>query len=166
MTGSTLDAIGQDASDAAFPTDALEGCRDALLLFGAGFLGVNDGWWVADAGLLATVVDLDGGKLELMRAVYPPDWVFVEADAFEFARRGLGVGGFDFVSVDCFTNLAEQVLAELPLWLRLARKALIVTVTADVFAELSAIRVPEGWRVEPLMQRSRTVYWLILRRDP
>jgi len=136
----------------------IKDCASALLLFGAGFLGMNDGIHMADAGLFGCVVDIDFPKLEHMSRLYPSDWMFCQADAWDFAGRC--DTKFDVVSVDNFTGSAElPVLESLPLWCALATK--LVTVTRTTKAH--KFTIPLGW--EPsIVERSSRANWLVLER--
>ena len=151
-----LAGIRQNAGP--YPVDLLEGCETALLLFGAGFLGLNDGIHIADAGLDAFVIDIDREKLEHMVKLYPKTWTFCEADAWWFAENVNAQ--FDVVSVDNYTGDAEvPVLASLPLWCSLARKVVTVTKTRKNIQH----SIPHGW--EPsIVERSSRADWLVLER--
>lgn len=141
-----------------YPTDLLEGCGAALLLFGAGFLGMNDGIHIADAGMYAVVVDIDRHKLEAMQRIYPSDWAFIEADAWECAEHL--DSKFDVVSVDNYTGDSERpVLESLHLWCSLAIKLVTVTKTAKNLPHT----IPYGWQPS-LVQRSSRANWLVLER--
>jgi len=155
-----MDALeGLRRNAGPYPTDLLKDCASALLLFGAGFLGMNDGIHMADAGLFACVVDIDRPRLEHMAKIYPSDWMFVESDAWEFAER-CGTK-FDIVSVDNFTGDAETpVLTSLSLWCSLAVKLVTVTRTRKPID----FTIPWGW--EPsLVERSSRANWLVLERS-
>jgi len=106
-----------------YPTDRLEGCETALLLFAAGFYGRNDGAWVAEAGIRATCVDLDTEKLSEMQRYYPASWDFVYDDVFAFA---LLTGRYDLVSVDPPSALSKVCLERRSLWTRLAKRQVVL----------------------------------------
>lgn len=141
-----------------YPSNLLKGCETALLLFGAGFLGMNDGIHMVDAGISAVVVDIDESKLLKMANLYPDDWTFVKADAWWMAERLDST--FDVVSVDNFTGDSEApVLASLGLWCRLANRLVTVTKTAKNLPH----SIPYGW--EPgIVARSSRANWLVLTR--
>ncbi len=152
-----------------YPTHLLEGCERGLLLFGAAFLGLNDGIHMLDAGLACTVVDIDPVKLTEMWEAYPKEcgWTFLHDDAWEYAEKAeLAIGAgllepFDVVSVDSWTGTMEQrVNDSLPLWCSLAKK--FVTVMIGYGASFTA---PVGWTFT-ILPRSPRARWLILERDP
>lgn len=159
-----LDHVRGSAS--LFPVEKLEGCQTALLLFGAGFYGANDGIHLLDAGLRATVVDTDRERLYAMAAAYPATWTFSAMDAWEFAREAvilqiLADVRWDAVSVDSWTgDIEPRVIKDLPLWCALARK--LVTVTVGYGG--SEIVAPEGW-AHSYFPRSANARWLVLERD-
>lgn len=140
-----------------YPTDKLQGCETALLLFGAGFLGMNDAIHVADAGMHGTVVDTDREMLERMLPLYPADWVFVEGDAWWFAEH-IGAS-FDVVSVDCFTGDAElKAHQTIGRWCSMASRLVTMTKTRST-PPVSVL----GWE-SSLMRRSGRADWLVLER--
>jgi len=157
----TLEHVAQEARP--YPTEILEGpelAESGLLLFAAGFLGHNDAVHFAERGIPCSAVDVDGARLEQMRQLYPPEWEFVEADAFEFARENVARRRWDVVSVDTFTGEAmARSLELLRLWTGLAHRAVTVTVTAR-----TSYAVPLGW-TSWLYPRSTSVYWLVLERE-
>jgi hypothetical protein len=157
---SSLEAVRHDAS--VFPRDVLAGCQSALMLFCAAFHGRNDCIWVEEAGLTdVTAIDLDEGKLEQMRELYPESWRFVCADAFA-APRALATGHWDLVCVDAFGgNDADRALTMLDEWCRLARKVVVITAIGQVAHE-----APAGW-TSRFVRRSDHLggcYWLVLER--
>jgi hypothetical protein len=148
------------AAAGPYPTRLLERERSALLLFGAAYLGANDGYHIREAGMYATVVDTDDQRLAEMFEVYPATWTFVPEDAYLYAER-CESQSFDVVSVDCFTGDASALCVKLaPEWTRIARHAVTVTVApADVVGFVS----PDGWRAS-LMRRTPLASWLVLER--
>lgn len=154
----TLEEI-RDAG-AKFPHEALVGSETALLCFCAAFLGRQDAFWVADAGLKGTCVDVDQEKLDAMWAVYPEGWEFVCADAFEFAPET--DRQWDVVTLDPYTQDFTRTADNLPVWCRLARhKVLLGTGIGTV------VTPPPGWRMSEHMRRSDYdggVYWTVLER--
>jgi 16S rRNA G966 N2-methylase RsmD len=142
-----------------FPRDALDGCTSALLLFCAAKLGAYDGVRVLERGITdVTAVDKHAGYLRAMRELYPREWDFVQADAWEFTAQASRT--WDFVSVDPPTDLAEQVAEDLDLWAALAERSLIV-------GTHESLDPPEGFEVVELLRRSEHEggwHWLVLRR--
>jgi len=159
--------LAWEAQCRAFPHADIDGCHTALLLFGAGFHGWNDGWHVAHAGIHGTVVDINAERLHEMRDLYPADWKFIQNDAFVAAQRAADMGGsFDLVSVDCFTNLSDTCFREIPLWTSIARRTVLITVTSDTLAgPARGARAPEGWRPLPPLERATGVYWYRLQKE-
>lgn len=154
----TLDGIRASADGNVYPVDVLDRCSTALLLFSAAFYGRQDGVFVADAGVDATCVDVWSERLHDMAAVYPPSWEFIVDDAFGFAeateRR------WDLVSVDCPTDQFERCSALVPLWCRLARRAVVLGTGHG-----SEVSAPEGWRVTSVVRRSDFrggVFWTVV----
>lgn len=160
----TFDAISKQARP--YPTflvpgksTALPGRATALALFAAGFHGWNDAVHFARRGLPCECVDLDQRKLLEMQAIYPDDWEFTVADAWEFAEKHSGIEQWDIVSVDPFLgDAAEKAWRTLYLWVSLARQLLTLTVTSDAH-----FNVPEGWTCS-FFPRSSSVAWMVLRR--
>lgn len=145
-----------------FPFEVLEECETGLCLFAGAFYGQNDAVHFAMSGVRTTCVDTDGEKIEAMRDVYPPDWAFVEADAWtyaEAARREEMV--WDAVCVDPFRGDAmDRSMETLDLWFELAGRVLIAGTTTFPFV------VPASWGVRSAkyVERVRGTYWLVLER--
>jgi hypothetical protein len=121
-----------------YPRHVLRDAETALCAFSAAFYGTQDAYWLSEAGLRTTCVDIDQVRLDEMRSVYPPDWEFVCGDAFEtwiWSR-----GPWDIVSLDPFTSLFERCAAELPMWCSLARQAVILGCASG-----QVIEAPDGW---------------------
>lgn len=160
----TLQAVRASASPDLYPRHLLPGCESALVLFAAAWHGKQDAVWMAEAGLATTCVDTDQEKLLEMALVYPDDWQFVEADVFEYVLRT--ERQWDVVSIDCPTNLFDRCAELLPLWCRVARKAVVLGCGID-----TVIVVPEGWLTGARMHRSNFnggVCWAVLQKltDP
>lgn len=156
----TLDAVRDVAAIHRYPHEALSGCKTALVPFAAAFHGRQDAVWIADAGLRATCVDVDHEKLGAMVLAYPEGWEYVHGDAFAYAeatgRR------WDVVSVDPFTAMFDRCAKALPLWCRLARKAVVLGTGAA-----TEVAAPDGWAVVEVLQRSSFkggVFWTVLKR--
>jgi hypothetical protein len=146
-------------SGETFPRHLLEGQETGLVLFAAGFYGMHDAYWMAEAGVRATCVDIDQEKLETMRRIYPDDWTFACQDAFELAesldRR------FDVVTVDPGSNWFERVADLTELWCSLARRAAVIGAGVGT----KDMRAPEGWRVTDTRRRSNHlggVFWVVM----
>lgn len=154
----TLEHVAQQARP--YPAHLLEGCETGLCLFAAAYLGHNDAVHMAEAGMRVTCVDKDANRLYEMENLYPVNWTFRAADAWEFASEE--VETYDVVSVDTFTGDAEtRSLGSLNLWCSLATKAVTVTITT---AKTYLVRTPEGWK-SSLYPRAASVYWLVLERQ-
>lgn len=153
----------RDADDQGFPQEVLVGCESALVLFAAGFYGRQDAFWIAEAGLKATCVDVDGERLQVMRAIYPEGWEFVEVDAYEYAELSWRMHRvWDVVTADPYTNHFTVCADNIDGWCRLARRAVILGTGVD-----TSVTVPPGWRVESVWQRSTYkggVWWTVLER--
>jgi hypothetical protein len=138
----------------------------ALCLFCAEWLGRQDAYWVAKARLVGTCVDLQGGKLEQMRSLYPEGWDFVEADAYEFVDAAVKEElWWDVVTLDPWTGQFERCADLIDTWTTLARK---VVVLGHGNYRLSAPAAPEGWRLEHKIRRSDFkggVNWLVYVHD-
>lgn len=154
----TLEHVARDAG--AYPVELVEAADSALILFAAAFMGRNDAIHFATEGVRdVTLVDLDAGRLEMMRGLYRDEgWKWIAGDAWEVARELAEAGErFDVVSVDTFTGEAEEKsLGSLGLWTSLANEAVVATASSD-----SAYRVPTGWSTR-IVWRSLHVYWLVL----
>lgn len=156
----TLDDV-RDPDDARdlFPRDVLEGAEMALCLFSAAFWGRQDAYWMAEAGIKTTCVDLDGDKLREMMAVYPKDWAFRQMDAWELHPDKTPVR-YDVVSLDPFTDLFQRVADSLPQWCALALQAVILGHGTD-----TVVVPPEGWQITERIHRSTFsggVWWSVL----
>lgn len=141
-----------------YPVGVLVGCETALVLFAAAFGGRQDAYWMAEAGLTATCVDIDGDKLREMAENYPAGWEFVNADAYEFVaatdRR------WDVVSADPWTNQFAQAAEALPAMCRAASRAVILGVGAGAL-----LSPPAGWEETGRVRRSDYdggVFWAVL----
>jgi hypothetical protein len=138
-----------------YPVHLLEGCETGLLLFGAGFLGRNDGIHFLDAGLRCHVVDSDNEKLTEMESIYPDTWTFECADVFDFitytGRR------WDAVSVDPPLALMLGCMNRRHKFIALAAKVLVIgTRTWD-----DAHRDLPNWKSELEMTRNAHAKWKI-----
>lgn len=154
----TLDSIRDLEAGVSYPGSLLRGRTDALVMFAAAWLGRQDAVWVAEAGLTATCVDNDGDRLEEMRALYPDDWQFVNADVYEF---GATVDRqWDVVSLDCPSGHFDRCAEHVQLWCDLARYAVILGTGFG-----TKVDVPDGWAVTDLRKRSTYmggVWWTCL----
>lgn len=156
-----LEQIRQDG-DTSYPRELLDGCGDALLLFAAGFLGRQDGIWIADAGLTAVCVDVRASLLHEMAAVYPADWQFVCADIYQLIDRG-ELPPADLVSVDCPSGHFQRCADLLDKLCALARRYLVLGCGCD-----TEVFPPGGWTLLERRYRSPFAggtYWAILQKD-
>jgi hypothetical protein len=132
------------------------------VVFSAGFHGRQDAYWVAAAGLTATCVDIR--PADAMAAVYPADWEFVQADAYDYADEQVLRGrGFDIVSLDPPTGQFTRCGENLYLWCALARSVVVLGVGVD-----TALSLPAGWTLTDIRFRSGFrggVYWAVLERQ-
>jgi len=141
-----------------YPRHALRGLETALCLFAARWHGRQDAYWLAEAGLRTTCVDLDGDRLREMMAVYPDDWAFRQMDAWDFANTT--PVGYDVVSLDPFTFDFDRCHADLGLWCSLARHAVIMGCEID-----TEIVAPAAWQEVNRVFRSHYaegVEWVVL----
>ena len=143
-----------------------EGCETALCLFSAAWHGRQDAYWIAKYGMRATCVDLDRGRLDEMREVYPRDWAFNREDVFVWTQRHQEVGSrWDVITLDPFTNLFERCADMLPTWCELANR---VVVLGHGNYRLKEPPAPEGWSQVSRVRRSDFkggIYWLTYARD-
>ena len=142
--------------DMSFPHSVLAGCETALCVFAAGFLGRQDAFWVADAGLRATVVDSDPMMVKQMRKMYPPSWDWRIIDAYRFATDE----EWDVVTLDPWTNQFQLCADHLPAWCRMARHAVVLGTGID-----TDVVAPPGWEITDVRQRSDYdggVFWTVL----
>lgn len=149
-----------------FPRSVLHERQDALLLFGAGLLGANDGYWIAHAGMEGTVVDIDDDKLAEMSNLYPNDWAFVRSDVFEYVEENLAseLATFDIVCVDPPMAEISRSLAWLDEYTLLAHHAVLHTIElSDDGMTYATMAVPAGWKTRYVM-RNDVVGWLVLER--
>jgi hypothetical protein len=153
----TLERVRAGASPALYPRHLLVGSESALVLFAAAFHGQQDAVWMAEAGLAATCVDHDHEKLGQMVLAYPEGWEYVYGDVFEYAVRTSK--RWDVVSIDCPSNLFDRCAELMPLWCRIARKAVVVGSGRQFM-----FHQPEGWRFSDSVFRSHNygdVYWRV-----
>jgi hypothetical protein len=143
-----------------YPVHLLQPGDTALCLFAAAFLGINDVIHMARNEIQTTCVDIDGEKLNEMADLYPHDWTFDLADAWQFAEDAAETGErWDVVSVDCYTGTAtDRSLQTLDLWCSLSNRVVTATV-----ARSQTYTVPEGWQ-DSLYPRSPLADWLVLTR--
>lgn len=152
----TLAQVRRRGDKALYPTEALNGCEDALVLFAAGFLGEQDCVWIEQAGIRATCVDTDADLVAEMRRLYPASWRFVVADAYYYASET--PRQWDLVSVDCPSGTAmERCAALAPLWCKLARRAVVLGTAPG-----SVLVAPGGWAVSRTVSRSPIADWTLL----
>jgi hypothetical protein len=145
---------------AVFPSQALSECSTALCLFSAAWHGRQDAYWVSKRGLTAKCIDIDQGRLDEMRSMYPAGWTFGCTDAFLWARLvSQGPPSFDVVTLDPFTNHFDRCADMLETWCGLARNVVILGMDER---DLDA---PDGWQIVNRIQRSKYgggVYWVVL----
>jgi hypothetical protein len=152
-------AVSVHPAQSVYPSGALVGCETALVLFCAAFGGVQDCWFIAEAGLTATCVDEDAEKLAEM-GPYPDGWEFVCEDVFQFVSGS--ERQWDVVSADPFTHDFERCAAILPELCRLARHAVIIGVAPG-----TVLDPPPGWAETGRVFRSSYntgVYWATVER--
>lgn len=154
-----LTRIAEEASGKGYPYGLLAGCKNALFLFGAGFLGSNDVYWAYKLGVPSTIVDLDQSKLTQMKGLYRRDWEYVYDNAFQFARTQIK-RKWDFVSVDPSTNLIPESIENIRLWIDRANKHVVIGYMGEEIEEL-----PLGWSVTQIIPRSPEISWLVLSNE-
>lgn len=154
----TLEHVACEARP--YPTYLLENAETGLCLFSAAFMGHNDVIHFALEYVRAICVDVDAVKLAAMAELYPDEWEFVVADAWEFAAQAAENGDrWDVVSVDTFRgNATERSLRDLSVWCAIANTAVVATLEDGQTYE-----TPDGWD-DQLFRRNSEVYWLILTR--
>ena len=159
----TLQDVEYLNAGVSFPGQAMSGSRTALAVFCAAFHGRQDAYWLAQAGLRTTCVDMDGGRLDEMAAVYPDNWEFVQRDAWEFAREAAAAGRtWDVVTIDPFSNRFQEIADDLELWCSLADN--VVAFASGVGTRVEA---PDGWMVVDVRRRSSHlggIFWHVLER--
>lgn len=159
----SLKDIEDLGAGSVFPGSVLEGSETALCLFSAAWHGRQDAYWVARRGLTATCVDLDARRLEEMREIYPPDWEFVHADAFEYVReRVMYADRVDAVILDPYTVHFAACAAYLPEWCDAANNVVILGMDGR------ELEPPPGWELQLKLKRSSYkggVYWQVLGSD-
>jgi hypothetical protein len=151
----------RSTADGIYPVSVLEGCDSALVLFAAGFLGRQDGIFIADAGLDATCVDIRPALLHEMASMYPASWEFFVEDSFEYAATTQRQ--WDLVSVDCPSGMFQRCADSIETYCHLARRAVVLGTGMTTFPW-----VPGGWVLSNLLRRSSFAggtYWAVLERE-
>lgn len=154
----TFESIRDLHAGASYPGALLRGREDALVLFAAAWLGRQDAFWVAEAGLVGTCVDRDGELLAEMEWVYPSGWRFVEGDCYEFAEKT--DEQWDVVSLDCPSDQFQLCADNLQLWCDISRFAVILGTGVG-----TKVEEPDGWRITDTRKRSDFlggVWWTCL----
>lgn len=156
----TLELV-RDPDGDVYPNEVLEGLGDALVLFCAHWYGKQDAFWIAEAGLIATCVDLEEQRMRGMATLYPKGWDFVVADAYHYGKVAEANGEtWDVVSLDPWTGQFGQCIEHLPVWCALARRAVVMGTGGN-----SAVTAPPGWRIARLVHRTDYdggVFWTVL----
>jgi hypothetical protein len=138
----------------------------ALCIFCAEWLGMQDAYWVAKAGLTGTCVDRQGDKLAQMRELYPDGWEFVEADAYVYAEAAVREEmWWDVVTLDPWTGQFQRCADLIDTWTTLARQLVIL---GHGHYRLEPPKAPEGWTLVETIKRSDFkggVNWLVFARD-
>jgi len=157
----TLTHVAQEARP--YPTYLLENAETGLCLFSAAFMGHNEAIHFALEEVKTTCVDIDQEKLHAMVGLYPSDWEFVCADAWDFAEQAWVKGTkWDVVGVDTFRgNATERSLKTLELWTSIANQAVIATLED---AQVHLVEEPKGW-TSSHFRRNSEVLWLVLTRE-
>ena len=144
-----------------FPSHVLRGSATGLCVFAAEWHGRQDAFWLYEAGIRATCVDVNGRKLEEMRRIYPDGWEFVEGDAFEFQPTAK----YDVITLDPFTgDTMDRCHRELAVWCSRANNVVVMGSTAAQ----PIYRAPDGWRITETVHRSDFgggVFWTVLRPE-
>jgi hypothetical protein len=155
-----LSAVVSDETEGnIYPRHVLRGAETALCVFAGAFYGRQDAYWLAQAGLLTTCVDVE--PMDAMRRIYPSDWEFVQADAFEFVEQTGRM--WDIVSIDCPTGAFQRCADMIGEWCDLARKTVILGTGID-----TVVDSPIGWHLTHMLRRSDFkggVYWAVLERE-
>jgi hypothetical protein len=142
-----------------------EGCETALCLFSAEWLGRQDVYWLAKAGIDVTCIDLNGEKLERMEQMYPEGFKYIQGDAYDFAEMALEQRQeWDVVTLDPWTGQFDQCAKLIDTWTKLARKVVIL---GHGNYRLSAPEAPEGWKHTLTIKRSDFkggINWLVYER--
>ena len=146
-----------------FPLHVLRGAKTGLCVFAAEWHGRQDAFWLYEAGIKTTCVDIQGNKLQEMLRIYPREWAFRQMDAFEFISTTEVT--YDVVTADPFTGeTMERCHRDLLSFCRLARHAVVMGSTAAQPIH----RAPEGWRITDTVHRSDFgggVFWTVLRPE-
>ncbi len=159
MAPLTYESIRSEGDGAVFPRDVLYGMEDALVFFAAGFYGRQDAFWIAEAGMRATCIDIRCENLNAMKDVYPSDWEFICRDVWQ-ARYEYPM--VDVVTVDCGSQDFERVAAYADRFCALARHFAILGT-----GENSMLVAPPGFELNRLIKRSDYAggtYWAVLER--
>jgi hypothetical protein len=150
-----------------FPNpQVFQGCETALCLFSAEWLGQQDAYWIAKAGLTGECVDLQSDKLAEMEAIYPDGWRFHTADAYEFARHAANQGrAWDVLTMDPWTGQFDKCAQLIDLWTAITRRVIVL---GHGNYRLPAPAAPAGWRTLDVIKRSDFkggVYWYVMVND-
>lgn len=156
----TLEEVRAKAEPSVFPRHILDGCETGLVLFAAGFHGAQDAIWLAEAGIQATCLDTDGGKLDAMALAYPARWEFIVGDAFAYAERTQRT--WDVVTVDCPTRAFEKCAEYVGWWSQLAHHTVVLG-----SGPFTTIHPTKGWTITEQIRRSDYkggTFWTVIQR--
>lgn len=159
MVAVMLDAVRERSAD-VYPRTYLDGCRSALVVFAAAFMGAQDAIWIHDAGLTATCIDNDADRLDRMQGLYPAGWEFLQVDAYEWLETAKGA--WDVVSVDSPTGHFDRCAERVGVFCKLARSLVVLGIGTDTHVE-----APDGWEIVDCIKRSDYeggVFWSVLCR--
>lgn len=143
-----------------FPLELLNADDTALVVFAAGFMGVQDAYWIRQAGMVATCMDDDPVKLAEMAPLYPATWEFILADAYSYALTETTRRQWDVVTLDPWTNNMDKCASFIREWCRMAHKAVVIGTGVSTYVE-----APDGWEVTDKRKRTEYdggVYWTVL----
>ena len=158
-----LRKVRDPAGDYLYPQAAIKGHQDALVLFCAEFLGRQDAYHVAMAGLKGTGVDVDGDKLAQMAAIYPSHWAWHVGDVYTFVDDQLSAGQqWDIVSADPYAGQFAPAADALPKFCALARHVVILGTSMQARPS----DIPRGWAETEMLFRSSYLggtFWAVYR---
>lgn len=147
----TIEQLREKAAPEIFPQDVLDGAKTGLVLFAGGFHGIQDAIWFQEHDIRTTCVDIRPEGLAEMAAIYPTDWEWVVADAYDWIVKQKWQGRrWDVISIDSPTGQFNVTAGLIHLWCSIADMAVVLGCSSRQEFKM----VPDGWELHERIRRS------------